>query len=76
VEQAKRLLDAIGLEPDRLRMLNLSSAMGMKFAEEARSMTETVRALGPSPLRRHAVGGLPSIPSPIGSKEGNDPSEV
>jgi coenzyme F420-reducing hydrogenase delta subunit len=33
-------------------MVNLSSAMGRKFAEEASQITEDVRALGPSPLRR------------------------
>jgi coenzyme F420-reducing hydrogenase delta subunit len=33
-------------------MVNLSSAMGRKFAEEATQITEDVQALGPSPLRR------------------------
>jgi len=43
-------MKTIGLEPERLKMICLSSAMGMKFAEEARLMTEEIRALGPSPL--------------------------
>lgn len=33
-------------------MVHLSSAMGQKFADDATQMTEDVRALGPSPLRR------------------------
>jgi len=32
-------------------MVNLSSAMGKKFAEEAEQITEKIRELGSSPLR-------------------------
>ena len=46
-----RLLDEIGLGRERVRMVNLSSAMAVQFAEEIRSMTETVRELGPNPLK-------------------------
>jgi hypothetical protein len=35
-------------------MVNLSSAMGRRFAEEATQIADDVRALGPSPLRRTA----------------------
>jgi coenzyme F420-reducing hydrogenase delta subunit len=52
VERIKALLQAIGLEPDRVRMFNLSSAMGKQFAEAAAEMTEQIAGLGPSPLRR------------------------
>jgi hypothetical protein len=31
-------------------MVNLSSAMGRQFAEQAEQMTEEIMALGPSPL--------------------------
>ena len=41
----------IGLEPERIGMYNLSSAMAQKFAEAAREMTERVQAMGPNPLR-------------------------
>jgi coenzyme F420-reducing hydrogenase delta subunit len=51
VEYTQRLLESIGLEPQRLKMVNLSSAMGKQFAEEASRMTDEVCALGPSPLR-------------------------
>lgn len=46
------MLKAIGLEPERARMINISAAMGMQFAQLATEHVETVRALGPSPLRR------------------------
>ncbi len=46
-----RLLWEIGLEKERVAMFNLSSAMGSRFAEIVTSMTETVRKLGPNPLR-------------------------
>ncbi|HKY84661.1 MAG TPA: hydrogenase iron-sulfur subunit, partial [Anaerolineales bacterium] len=52
VGHLRTLLDRIGIEPDRIEMVNLSSAMGPQFAEAATRITERVRALGPSPLRR------------------------
>jgi len=55
VERVKDLLAQIGLEPDRIGMFNLSSAMAGKFAEIATEMTEQVLALGPSPLRRRSA---------------------
>lgn len=54
VNYAKALLQSIGLEPERVRMFNMSSAMGKKWAEAVTEMDETVRKLGPSPLGRRA----------------------
>ena len=48
---AKKVLSEIGMEPERLEMFNLSSAMGQTFAEIVRDMTERVSQLGPNPLR-------------------------
>jgi coenzyme F420-reducing hydrogenase delta subunit len=48
----QELLAEAGIEPDRVRMFNLSSAMGPRFAEIATEMTEAVRALGPTPISR------------------------
>jgi coenzyme F420-reducing hydrogenase delta subunit len=45
------VLKNIGLEPERVQMFNLSSAMAGQFAEAAKEMTEKVEALGPNPLR-------------------------
>jgi F420-non-reducing hydrogenase iron-sulfur subunit len=48
----KGLLDEAGIGGDRINMYNLSSAQGQRFAEIAREMTEKVRELGPSPVRK------------------------
>ncbi len=51
VDGVKRLLQQVGIEPERVRMFNMSSAMGRQWAEAVSEMDETVRRLGPSPLR-------------------------
>ena len=45
------MLESIGLEGERLRMVNVSSAMGRQFAEEAEDLTRVIQDLGPNPLR-------------------------
>ena len=47
VEYVKKLLEEIGIEPERVEMYNLSSAMGGRFAEIVEEMTEKTRKLGP-----------------------------
>mgnify|MGYP005836229983 CR=1 FL=1 len=51
VEYAKKLLEQIGLEPQRLKMINLSSAMAGQFVAAVNEMNEQIVAIGPSPLR-------------------------
>jgi F420-non-reducing hydrogenase iron-sulfur subunit len=51
VKKLKEILDSVGLEPERVEMFNLSSAMGAQFAETAKSMVAQIQDLGPSPLR-------------------------
>ena len=51
VGYAKRILEEIGVGGERVEMFNLSAAMGAKFAEIAREMTERIKKLGPSPLK-------------------------
>jgi F420-non-reducing hydrogenase iron-sulfur subunit len=51
VEYVQRTLEELGIEPARVRMFNLSSAMGLRFAEIAREMTREIRELGPSPVQ-------------------------
>lgn len=48
VAAVQKLLADVGVEPERVQMFNLSSAMGPRFAEIATEMTETIRRLGPS----------------------------
>ncbi len=45
------LLSEIGFNSKRLRMVTVSAAMGARFAELATELGETVRNLGPTPLR-------------------------
>jgi F420-non-reducing hydrogenase iron-sulfur subunit len=48
----KERLAQLGINPRRLEMYNLSAAMGQRFVEICREMTELVRALGPSPIKQ------------------------
>ena len=50
VNYVKKVMEEIGIEPQRVAMFNLSSAMGPRFAEIAAEMTQRVKALGPNPV--------------------------
>jgi len=52
VEQARKILESIGTGGERVRMYNLSSAEGTRFAQFAQEMTERIRGLGPNPIKR------------------------
>jgi F420-non-reducing hydrogenase iron-sulfur subunit len=77
VGYVKKMLEAIGVEPDRVAMYNLSAGMGPRFAEIAREMTERIRELGP--LRKgnaekiareaQAAGSVSSPPTGSPGKE-------
>ena len=56
VARARRLLESIGLEGERLEMYFVSGGQGATFAKAAREMTERVKKLGPSPLKRLLTG--------------------
>jgi coenzyme F420-reducing hydrogenase delta subunit len=51
VEQAQRVLEAVGTGGARVRMYNLSSAEGPRFAQYATEMAELIRELGPNPIK-------------------------
>ncbi len=55
VAAVKNILASIGMDPERLEMYNLSSAMGPRFTEIAHEMTERIRAKGPSPIKGKIV---------------------
>ena len=44
------LLNEIGLEADRVKMFNMSSAMAGGFVEAAQEMNTEISKLGPNPL--------------------------
>ena len=52
VAQAKKILDTIGIGGERVRMYNLSSSDGPRFAEYAVEMTDKIKELGPNPLKK------------------------
>jgi coenzyme F420-reducing hydrogenase delta subunit len=58
LEALRGLLDEIGLGRDRLRMVNLSAAMAPLFVERVQEMVDTVKRLGPNPLRKAALEGV------------------
>jgi len=47
----KQILEEIGVEKDRLRMVNVSAAMARPLADIIIDMVDTVKKLGPSPLK-------------------------
>jgi len=47
----KVMLDDLAIEPERFRLEWVSASEGAKFAQVVKEMTETLRALGPSPFR-------------------------
>ena len=47
------MLEEMGLEKERLRMVNISAAMARPLADAITDMVETVRKLGPSPVTRN-----------------------
>ncbi len=51
VARARKILQSIGLEPERLDMFFVSGGMGHTFAAIAHQMTERAQSLGPSPLK-------------------------
>ncbi len=51
VERVKRILEHIGIEPERLAMYNLSAGEGTRFVQYAKEMTEKIRELGPTPIK-------------------------
>lgn len=50
VQAVKKILEEIGLEPERVEMFNMSAGDGPRFAEIAREMVERIKALGPTPV--------------------------
>ncbi len=49
----RKLLKSIGLEEQRIQMVNLSSAMGGQFAFAAAELTAEIKRIGPNPLGKN-----------------------
>jgi F420-non-reducing hydrogenase iron-sulfur subunit len=50
-ERLCSILEEIGLKAERLKMVNLSDAMASAFVQYITEAIETIRTLGPNPLR-------------------------
>jgi F420-non-reducing hydrogenase iron-sulfur subunit len=48
----KPLLNAVGIDKDRLRLEWISASEGPKVAETVKGFTQTLKSIGPSPLNR------------------------
>jgi len=61
-ERIRSILDEIGLRSERLKMVTLSDVMASAFVEHIKEAMNTIRALGPNPLRapeqKESVGTL------------------
>ena len=52
VAMVKKLMEQLGIEPERLRLEWISAAEGDKFAKTIREMTADLKRLGPSPVAK------------------------
>jgi len=52
VERLKKILQEVGLEPERVEMVHVAASEGPQFAAICREMTERAYRLGPNPVRR------------------------
>lgn len=52
VDYVGDLLEQIGLQRDRVRMINVSAGMGARFAELASEFAKTIKQLGPTGLSK------------------------
>lgn len=55
VNYTRDLLVEIGIEEDRIHMVNISAAMARPLADTITDMVETVRKLGPNPIERNGA---------------------
>ena len=54
VEHVAEILGQIGLENERVRMINVSAGQGARFAELANEFADTIKILGPTGLKKKA----------------------
>lgn len=60
-DHIRDVLDQIGVGRDRLKMVNLSAAMAPTFVQSVKEIVETVRSMGPNPLKaatKESAGSL------------------
>jgi coenzyme F420-reducing hydrogenase delta subunit len=50
-DRIRSILEEIGLGAERLKMVNISDVMASAFVQHMKDAMETIRTLGPNPLR-------------------------
>jgi len=50
VKYIKGLLEQIGLGENRVKMVNVSAAMGVQFAQSAQEFSASINEIGPNPF--------------------------
>ena len=51
VQRMQKILESVGLEPERVEIQYVSGGMGATFAEYVREMTNRLQELGPNPIK-------------------------
>ncbi len=51
VQRIQKILESVGLEPERVEIHYVSGGMGATFAENVREMTNRLQELGPNPIK-------------------------
>ncbi len=51
-EWLKKIVEELGIEPERVRLEWIAGSEGLKFAEVMKEFDETIRRLGPNPLKK------------------------
>ncbi len=55
MQQAKKLLAEVGIEPERVEMFNIGASDAVLFVKAADQMTESAKKFGPNPLKKPEV---------------------
>lgn len=55
VNATKKILEESGLEPERIRMVNISAAGAFPLVEVIDDVVKTIKNLGPNPLKNKSI---------------------
>jgi coenzyme F420-reducing hydrogenase delta subunit len=54
----KSVIEEFGIEPERVRLEWISGSEGLKFAEVMKEFNDTIRKLGPNPLKWKEINSV------------------
>ncbi len=58
VQRIQKILESVGLAPERVEIRYVSGGMGATFAEDVRKMTSRLQELGPNPIKLSAAAPI------------------